>query len=182
MNLPKRKSNRLKDYDYSQNGAYFITICTKDKKEILSRINKSADNIHPNMLVCDSVGANSVRPNEVNLTAIGEVAEKGIAGIEKHYKNVFADNHVIMPNHIHLIIRIDINERREGGRTLCAPTVSQIIRQFKEFVTKQIGENIWQKSFYDHIIRDEEDYRTKWEYIENNPNRWSEDELYITKN
>lgn len=83
-----------------------------------------------------------------------------------------------LPNHIHLIIRIDNNKCGVDGRTLFAPTISRIIKQFKEFVTKQLGENIWQKSFYDHIIRDENDYKTKWEYIENNPNRWSEDELY----
>lgn len=166
MNLPKRKPNRLKDYDYSHEGAYFITICTKDKKEILSRIKTNP------------VGANSVRPNEVRLTVIGEITEKGIIGIDEHYKNVFVDNYVIMPNHIHLIIRIDNSECDIDGRTVFAPTISRTIKQFKAYITKQTGNNIWQKSFYDHVIRDENDYKTKWEYIENNPNRWQEDELY----
>ena len=137
-----------------------------------------ANIVRPNESV--TVAANIVRPNEIRLTTIGEIAEKGIKGIEEHYNNVFTDNYVIMPNHIHLIISIDENEYDDDGRTMCAPTVSRIMKQFKEFVTKQIGENIWQKSFYDHIIRDENDYKTKWEYIENNPNRWSEDELYNT--
>ncbi len=170
MKLQKRKPNRLKNYDYSQNGAYFITICTNERKPILSRI---------------SVGASNARPNEIKLTDIGIVVEQGIKGITEHYDNVFVDNYVIMPNHIHLIIRIDIDNGRampaptEGnGRPMVAPTVSRIIQQLKGYVTKQIGEPVWQKLYYDHIIRDEFDYFTKWQYIDNNPAKWLEDELY----
>ncbi|MDE6752286.1 MAG: hypothetical protein K2J59_05905, partial [Eubacterium sp.] len=70
---------------------YFITICTKEHKCILSEI----------------VGTSSARPNAIQLTKIGVAAEKGIKGIEEHYKNIFVDNYVIMPNHIHLLIRIE---------------------------------------------------------------------------
>lgn len=90
------------------------------------------------------------------------------------YENVFVDNYVIMPNHIHLIIRI------ESGRTQFAPTIGRIIKQFKGSITKQIGKSIWQKSFYDHIIRDDYDYQTKWQYIDENPGKWLEDELYCS--
>lgn len=159
MELQKRKPNRLKDYDYSQNGAYFITICTNDRKSILSRI---------------IVGASIARPNEIQLTDVGVIAEKGIKGIEEHYENVFVDNYLIMSNHIHLIIRID----NEKGRAMLAPTISLIIQQFKGYVTKQFGKSVWQKLYYDHIIRDEYDYFTKWQYIEDNPSKWAEDELY----
>lgn len=84
------------------------------------------------------------------------------------------DNYVIMPNHIHMLIAID-----DCGRTLFAPTISRIVKQFKGVVTKQIGKSIWQRSFYDHIIRDEQDYVEKWNYIENNPARWLDDDLYV---
>ncbi len=87
------------------------------------------------------------------------------------------DKYVIMPNHIHLIIRI---EKNDGVPRTAHPTVSRFVGTMKRFINQQLGENIWQKSFYDHIIRDENDYKTKWEYIENNPNRWAEDELYST--
>lgn len=158
MEFQKRKPNRLKDYDYSRNGIYFITICTKEHRCILSKI----------------VGASTARPNETQLTNIGIVVEKGIKGIEEHYKNIFVDNYVIMPNHIHLLIRIE----NPDGRAVLAPTISRIIQQAKGYVTKQLGTSIWQKLYYDHIIRDEEDYFTKWQYIENNPAKWFEDEMY----
>ncbi len=159
MELRKRKANRLKDYDYSQNGAYFITICTNDRKPILSKI---------------SVGVSIARPNETELTDVGIIVEKDINGIEEHYQIVFFYHYVIMPNHINLIIRID----KANGRALLAPTISGIIQQFKGNITKQIGKSIWQKSFYDHIIRDEYDYFTKWQYIDDNPAKWSDDELF----
>lgn len=133
MNLPKRKPNRLKDYDYRQNGAYFITICTKDKKEILSRI--VAGTVHSNERRGEHCSPEISRnhltehPNEVRLTAIGEIAEKGIQGIDEHYKNIFVDNYVIMPNHIHLIIRIDNNECGIDGRTLFARIIAQPYRR-----------------------------------------------------
>jgi len=151
MELQKRKPNRLENFDYSQNGAYFITICAKDRKPILS-----------------AVGANCVRP-----TKIGTVIENEINRISSIYDSVSIDKYVIMPNHIHLLIRLDNN-----GRTQFAPTISRIIKQFKGSVTKQLGESIWQKSFYDHIIRDEYDYLAKWKYIDDNPAKWAEDELF----
>ncbi len=150
----KRKPNRLTDYDYTQNGAYFITICVNDRKPILSSI---------------TVGANCVR-----LSKVGIVIKNEIDKMNTVYENVFVDNYVIMPNHIHLIIRI------ESGRTQFAPTIGRIIKQFKGSITKQIGKSIWQKSFYDHIIRDDYDYQTKWQYIDENPGKWLEDELYCS--
>ncbi|MDE6658867.1 MAG: hypothetical protein K2K01_01960, partial [Eubacterium sp.] len=78
--LQKRKPNRLKDYDYSQNGLYFITICTKEHRCILSDV---------------IVGASIARPNKIRLTKIGVIVEKGIKGIEKHYQNIFVEQYVI---------------------------------------------------------------------------------------
>lgn len=150
----KRKPNRLTDYDYTQNGAYFITICVNDRKPILSSI---------------TIGDNCVR-----LSKVGIVIKNEIDKMNMVYENVFVDNYVIMPNHIHLIIRI------ESGRTQFAPTIGRIIKQFKGSITKQIGKSIWQKSFYDHIIRDDYDYQTKWQYIDENPGKWLEDELYCS--
>jgi len=162
MELQTRKPNRLKNYNYSQNGAYFITICTKDRKEILSAIENPMA----------TVGASIARPS-LKLTGVGEIVDKRINEIQNHYENVFVDNYVIMPNHIHLIIRIDNN-----GRAMLAPTISRIIQQFKGVITKEIGNSIWQKLYYDHIIRDEYDYKNIWQYIDENPAKWFEDELY----
>ncbi|MBR3738455.1 MAG: transposase, partial [Eubacterium sp.] len=148
--LPKRKNNRLQGFDYSQNGAYFITICSRNKKHIFSKI---------------TVGTSIARPFNVELTSTGEIIDNAINEIPKHYAHAFIDNYVIMPNHIHMIIRI-IND---SGRALLVPTISKIIQQMKGYVTKQVGEPVWQNKFYDHIIRDEYDYMIRYQYIENNP-------------
>ncbi len=160
--METRKHNRLKKYDYAQNGYYFITICTAKKSKIL----------------CDiSVGANCVRPQTV-FSEIGKIVDENIGILNDTYETVRVDRYVIMPNHIHLIVVIQ-NERTKDGRTQFAPTVSRVIKQFKGKITKQVGFCIWQKSFYDHIIRDEGDYLRICEYIENNPEKWTEDQYFI---
>lgn len=145
-----RKVIRLKDFDYSQSGAYFITICTKDKKPILSQIKFDT--------------------YKIELTSIGIVVENSIKNISKKYPNAFIDSYVIMPNHVHLIIFI-VNSCDNIS-------VSTIIQQFKGYTSKQVQNSIWQKSFYDHIIRNERDLFTKRKYIEENPLKWKSDGLY----
>ena len=159
MELPKRKNIRLQDYDYSQNGVYFITVCVKAHEQILW------ENAF--------VGANIVRPQ---LSDIGRVVEKSIINISNIYDAVCVDKYVVMPNHVHMIIVID---SLNNGRTMCAPTMSRIIKQCKEYVTKQIKFSIWQKSFHDHIIRNEDEYQKIWQYIDENPLKWTEDTYFI---
>ena len=152
MDLPKRKNIRLNDYNYSSNGAYFITICTKNKENLLWK----------------NVGANCVRPlDQLPLSKIGIVIENEIYKLNTVYENIKVDKYQIMPNHI--FIYEDSN-----GRTQLAPTISRIIKQFKGSITKQIGFSIWQKSFYDRIIRNEKEYQSVWNYIHNNPLKYLE--------
>ena len=103
---------------------------------------------------------------------IGKIVESAIEEIPNHYENVLLDRYVIMPDHIHLLLRIE----NENGRAMLAPTastsVSEIVRQMKGYVTKQCGRAIWQRSYYDHIIRNEQDYLEIWQYIEGNPSKW----------
>ena len=108
------------------------------------------------------------------MSKIGIIIKDAIIRIPEHYNGVFVDNYVIMPNHIHLIIRI----QNDSGRIISVPT---IMGSMKRFVSKKVGTSIWQKSFYDHIIRDEADYLTKWKYIDDNPEKWEKDELYTEK-
>ena len=159
MDLPKRKPTRLKGYDYSTPGAYFITICTKDRKELLSKI-----------IVGDD--AHIVPQN--NLSKIGLICERYINNINIKYENVTVDKYVIMPNHIHLIIFL------HGTMKASSPTknIETIIRSFKTMVTKEIGNSIWQRSYHDHIIRGEKDYQKIWEYIDTNPIKWELDCFY----
>ncbi len=153
MEFPQRKPNRLCDFDYSQNGAYFITICTQNREKIF----------------WDGVGADIIRPQNVSLSAFGKVAEQGILQIANHYENVAIDKYCIMPDHIHLILRI---ESDMDGRMISAPTVSTVIGSMKRWVSRQGGRSVWQKSFYDHGIRNQQDYDEIWQYIENNPLKW----------
>ena len=149
MNKNIRQPTRLQEYDYATPGAYFITICTKDRAPILSRVVGDDAHIVP--------------------TPIGRLVEKylqSIPGIEKY---------VIMPNHIHMIVRI-----ADGPMWASAPTqpIPSRMRSFKTLVTKELGRSIFQRSYHDHVIRGEQDYRDVWEYIDQNPARWREDELY----
>ena len=178
----KRKPNRLEYYDNTSNGAYFITICVKDRKCILSRI---------------SVGADSIRPYQVLLTRNGQIVDKAIRSVPSHYDNVSVDHYVIMPNHVHLLLRIEngsgqiisaSTESEACGRIISAPTdaeiggrvisVSTVIGSLKRIVSKELGYSVWQKSYYDHVIRDERDDQIRWQYIENNPAKWAQDEYY----
>jgi REP element-mobilizing transposase RayT len=99
-----RKPNRLQEYDYAQPGAYFITICTQNRRSILSQI---------------SVGATCGRPDSVILMDAGKMVERELYRIGEIYENVAVDSYVIMPNHIHMILHI----REDGGRPQVAPTV-----------------------------------------------------------
>lgn len=158
--MQSRKQLRLEQYDYSENGCYFITVCTKDKQPILGDF---------------IVGASPARPPQIKLSLYGEAVDYAINRIPIVYPTVTIDKYVIMPNHIHMIL----NLQNSPGRARLAPTVSQIIQQTKGLASKLVGDSIWQRSFYDHIIRSQQDYRTKWNYIDTNPYRWSDDEYYF---
>ena len=154
VRLPKRKNKRLKDFDYSSCETYFITICTKDKQKNLSRI----------------VGSPIGRPS-VKLTNYGVVVDEAINNIEIKYDRIILENYVIMPDHVHLMLSILPDE---SGRPMGNPTIPNVINQLKGYASKKAGFSLWQKSYYDHIIRDQIDYETKWQYISNNPASWLE--------
>ena len=141
-------------------GAYFITICTKDRRNLL----------------WENVGASIARPQDVVLSAYGRIIEAAIHSIPKCYSVVTVDHYVIMPNHVHLLLRISSGN---DGRPMDAPTISTVVQQMKGYVTKRIGKSIWQKLFHDHIIRSEKDYQKIWNYIEGNPMKWAEDCFYV---
>lgn len=157
--LPRRKRNRLPEYDYNTSGRYFITVCTEKKEKILSSI---------------SVGATIGRPPIVHLSYLGRIVEEAIQEIPKKYSMIMVDHYVIMPNHVHLLLSII----GDDGRPMVAPTISRVIQQMKGYVTKRAEKPIWQKGFYDHVVRTEHDYRSIYEYIDNNPAHWAEDVYY----
>lgn len=153
MSFETRKKNRLKNYDYSNKGAYFITICTTNRSNILWGQTKYERN------------------SMAHFSRIGLLVDRYIKQISQIYQNVEIDRYVIMPDHIHMIILIT-----KSGRSMIAPTdytsIHQIIKQFKGIVSKEAGMSIWQKSFFDHIIRDENEYYEISKYIINNPKKY----------
>ena len=162
MNFPQRKLQRLNNYDYSQNGYYFITIGTHNKIYIFGKINEGV----------------------LFLNEWGEIAESELLQIPKHFPFVSLDNYVIMPNHVHVIVAIEKYFENHGitERSRPFPTVSTIIGLYKSGVSNKIHKInpeivIWQKSFHDHIIRNEIDHQNIWEYINMNPQKWMEDQF-----
>jgi len=171
MELPKRKPTRLKEYDYSQNGAYFVTICTQDRKCILGEVVPIEDGTENGITV-----GQGLAPAEIKLSRYGKIAEDQIALLENRYPNIEIVKYAIMPNHIHILISI-YNET--AGASPC-PTLSDIICSFKSLTTRLCGGGkIFQSSFHDHIIRDERDFLQIWQYIDTNHLKWQGDFFYI---
>ena len=160
MELPKRKQNRLTEYDYSMPNAYFITICTENRKNLFWRDMRA---------IID-------QPQNVPLTGVGTIVQWSVMNIPKHYPMISVDHFVIMPNHLHLLLQIHADV---GGRPIAAPTISMVINQTKGVVSKKAGFSVWQKGFHDHVIRNEKDYLEIWNYIDGNPSKWEEDCFYV---
>ena len=138
---------------------YFITICTKNRKEILGKINVGV------ALLGD--------PNKINLTKAGNTVKKHINNCNKISDNIFIDEYVRMPNHIHFIIVL-----KNGTPRSDTPTIPKIINAYKSIVTKEIGYPIWQRNYYEHIIRNEKEYYEIKRYIKNNIIKWEADRYY----
>jgi REP-associated tyrosine transposase len=165
-----RRSIRLKEYDYSNPNWYYITICTHNKNCILGEINNS----------------------KMMLNEYGKIVEEKWREISKHFVNVSLDYFVVMPNHLHGIIIIESRDKacpvptgkREFGKPITG-SLPVIIGSFKSTATKRINEIrkkkfpvIWQRNYYEYIIRNEVDLFNTRKYIEQNPLRWELDEYY----
>ena len=146
--LPITKRIRIKNYDYSKENIYFITICVKDRLELLGSIRDS---------------------NYIELTSVGKIVKKHINKIEKIYDNTRIDEYMIMPNHIHILL--EIKNRNDIS-------ISKIINRYKTNISKEITYSIWQKSFYEHIVRTEKEYLKIKEYIQNNVINWKNDKYF----
>ena len=174
--IHKRKSIRLKGYDYSRAGMYFITICTYNRDCLFGEIVNE----------------------EIILNEYGRIVEEEILKTAEIRKNIKIDKFVIMPNHIHLIIEIITDDEKqildknrdikEEIKILKSPSdnVGAVVRGIKSQVTANINKKrdskgipIWHKNYYENIIRNEEMYLKVAEYIENNPRLWKNDKYFI---
>lgn len=170
----KRKSIRLKEFDYSNTGWYYVTICSYEKQKVFGNIIKG----------------------KMELNKLGKIVEEEWLKTKKIRNNVDLDDYVIMPNHVHGIIIIEsrgeLNSPRSEGVMHYAPTntfkspsqsLGSIVRGFKSAVTKQIRiagviNFKWQRNYYDHIIRNDKDLHRIRTYIQNNPLKWELDDYF----
>ena len=169
-----RHSIRWKGYDYSLPGGYFVTICTHNRECILGDIVDS----------------------KMRLNDFGQIVCEQLLSLPKRYDHASVESSVIMPNHVHAIIVLsEIDSRDVGAGFETRPytqapfptrhALTEIVRGFKTYSARTInrlrespGRSVWQRSFYDRVIRDEREWMTFRWYIENNPARWAEDSDY----
>ena len=171
MEAVQRKKIRLSASAYD-GGWYFVTICTQNRMKILAHIRPV------------SVGADdSVRPCGVlprfvlSLTPLGAAVKECLERLTDDTAGILVDKYVIMPNHVHAIICLD---GEKGGQS--RPPLQRLMQRFKSISTRRAWDmgytKLWQRSYYDHVIRNDADYLTIWQYIDNNPAHWADDEYY----
>jgi REP element-mobilizing transposase RayT len=164
--FPVRKPLRLSGYDYSRTGYYFVTICVKDRQEILGKIDHQ----------------------QIKLSKYGNIVKQEIENTSKIRKECIIDKFIVMPNHIHLIVQIvgDDGNRPDEKRADChqplRKSIPNMVQGLKGAVTRKIGLSFWQRSYHEHIIRNEDEYKRIWQYIDENPAKWHEDRYYIRQN
>ena len=162
-----RRSLRLKGYDYSGAGYYFVTICTQEKR----------------YLFWDGEWA-GLGPAPTN--ELGKLVAQTWLELPAHTTEIRVDKFVVMSNHFHGIVVLENGCVGAGSKPARTP-IPEVMRQFKTFSARKInqmrgtpGQPVWQRFYYDHIIRNEHDYLRVWRYINENPAKWAEDEYYIS--
>lgn len=178
-NKYRTTSIRWEKWDYRNPGAYFVTICTKNR---ISYFGECID-------------------KKMHLNNIGDIIDKYWKEIPQHFKNTALDEFVVMPNHLHGIIiinaglvdtlqcnvsTIDLNEKNKFMSKISPKpgSLSTILRSFKSICTKEINKQFpemvfgWQSRFHDRVIRDEMEFERIKQYIMNNPENWETDRFY----
>ena len=168
-----RKSIRLKNYDYSSNGYYFVTICVQNREKLFGEI----------------VGATLCgRPNNPD-----KIITKWLLELENKFNDIKIDEYIIMPNHIHFIIKRTGDHTGSMGDHTGSPLLRDIIGWFKTMTTNEyiagvksgkfipFKGRLWQRNYYEHIIRNYDDYINISEYIQNNPLKWEYDKLFVSE-
>ncbi len=169
QNKYRAESHRLSNWDYSQNGIYFITFCVENNENLFGEI----------------------IDNEMILNDLGEIIKKEIIKSEEIRSSWIFHSWVIMPNHLHFLIEIEAinnsienNDSRESNVKRKPNSISSFVAIFKSVTTKQINmvqntenEKIWQNNYHDHIVKDFAYFNTINNYIINNPLNWQDDKF-----
>ncbi len=159
----RRKITRLPHYDYSKNGIYFVTFCTFHKETFLSSIELPKNDISKEAFL--------------NLKPIGKICIEEAARLRLSFPDFKLISSVMMPNHIHALLWID------NDQGYARSSLSAYIKAWKSAVSRRAHQfdhtgSVWQKSFYDHIVRNEKDMIRIMQYIDENPQKWALDRFY----
>ena len=181
--FPPRRSLRVHEFDYSQPGAYFVTIVTHERKQLFGQI----------------------VDGEMVLNEIGMMVKEIVGGVPRHYQNINVEVSVIMPNHIHILFLItdvvagpracQTDQTNNGQPQGVDPTKKQlslpdIVHRIKSLTTHQymmgvwdkgwprFEKHLWQRNYYERFIRNERDYQAIYDYIIANPMNWQKDEEF----
>ena len=173
--MPSRKQNRLPDYDYAQEGAYFVTLCTHNRARLFVMENPYV--VGNDLCVVPQISKPTQGTAHRPFPTVGnQIIHKWVREVENKFPNVVIDKYVVMSDHLHLIVTI---KERHIGRSLPdvmrffkTMTTNEYIRGVKNSELQPFEGKLWQKSYYDHVIRNQQDYNEIWEYIENNPTKW----------
>ena len=193
--MKNRKRNRMLGYDYSQNNLYFVTICVQDRECCFGAIVGTGRDlsVHDQNSVHNQNPANSQNPAKdrncsqnaiikiMQRNQYGAIAYDRLEWLENHYKYVLLHSYIVMPNHVHAIIEIDSG--RISDYSIKIKSLSELIGAYKTTSSKQIhlagfSGFAWQRSFHDHIIRNDASYTRISNYIETNQERWNTDTFF----
>ena len=173
----ERKQLRLPEYDYSQTGVYFLTLCAKGKAPLFGK-------------VC--VGGGVLDAPYVELSDMGVVVQDRLEEMDRHYEHLSMKKHIIMPNHVHLLVEVCGPSRTpapaqgdgNGPSGTPAPTkanqaIPAYVSTLKRLTNRTCDRELWHRGYYDHVIRNEADFLRIWTYIDANPAKWADDEYFV---
>ena len=182
--LHHRRSIRLQGYDYSREGAYFVTICTHNRECLFGSVGAGSKPARYTCPLSTKPGQTPAVSMQMTLNDYGEIVQQTWDDLVNHIDGIALDAFVVMPNHIHGIVVID-DRAGLGNRAGLepAPTLSEIVWQLKTFSARRINKGrgtpgipVWQRNYHERIIRGENELNHIREYIANNPANWLTDE------
>lgn len=164
--LPERKRTRLKGYDYSRAGVYFLTLCAAERRCLFAQVR---------------AGGGVPDAPRVILTKYGMAVKERLEEMDRVYGYVALLKYVIMPNHVHILLQVTDGPSRTPApaeRDCANQTIPAFVSALKRMTNRVCGVPLWQRGYHDHIVRNEADYLRIWQYIDNNPSRWAEDKYF----
>ena len=165
--MENRKSLRLREYDYSHGGVYFLTICAAGNQCLFAR-------------AC--VGGGVFDAPHVTLTKYGTEIKVRLEEMDRVYGHVALLKYVIMPNHIHILLQAADGPSRTQAPTKkgrANQTIPAFVSTLKRMTNRTCGISLWQRGYHDHVVRSDADYLRIWNYIDTNPAKWAEDKYYV---